>query len=313
MNRPEVVQFLAQHHWVASIEQLRELKVSKSALAHARRTGRVRSPVQGVVVVPGVELSLEGRALLAQLAAGGPAFVSGPTAGALHGLRSMPTSTIEITIRERRSFVAPPACRVVRTSWLVEERDVVTRDDGSGWRQRSGCCSGWPASSTSSGSSGRPRTCGTRASSTPEQAWEYLEEIRRSGVAAVKRMADWLDGRARDRPAQSGSSSTSSPSSDRAGFPSRRAAPLRLPSGEVIHLDLAWPASAARRTGHSWWHGGDLGQRRDQARDRVPAAPSAGTSCASTRTASPAGSRRPSRARRLYRARSQEVEAAERS
>ena len=39
MNRPEVLAFLAAHHWVASVEQLRELRVTPSALKHARRTG----------------------------------------------------------------------------------------------------------------------------------------------------------------------------------------------------------------------------------------------------------------------------------
>ena len=46
--------------------------------------------------------------------------------------------------------------------------------------------------------------------------------------------------------------------------------PLVLPSGEVIHLDLAWPdVRLAVEPGHSWWHGGDLRQRRDQDRDRA--------------------------------------------
>ena len=40
---------------------------------------------------------------------------------------------------------------------------------------------------------------------TPDEAWEYLEVIRRSGRGGVKRMADWLERAAvRDRPAQSG-------------------------------------------------------------------------------------------------------------
>jgi hypothetical protein len=272
MNRPEVVQFLAQHHWVASIEQLRELKVSKSALAHARRTGRVRSPVQGVVVVPGVELSLEGRALLAQLAAGGPAFVSGPTAGALHGLRSMPTSTIEITIRERRTFVAPPACRVVRTSWLVEERDVVTREDGIRVASPLRMLFGLASQFNQFRFERAAEDVWHRGLVTPYQAWEYLEEIRRSGRGGVKRMADWLERAAlRDRPAQSGLELDLLAIADRAGLPEpQRQHPVRLLSGEVIHLDLAWPRIRfAVEPGHSWWHGGDLGQRRDQARDRA--------------------------------------------
>ncbi len=38
----------------------------------------------------------------------------------------------------------------------------------------------------------------------------------------------------------------------------------------MIHVDLAWPAARLGvEPGHSWWHGGDLGQRADQARDRA--------------------------------------------
>jgi len=107
---------------------------------------------------------------------------------------------------------------------------------------------------------------------TPEQAWEYLEEIRRSGRGGVKRMADWLERAAlRDRPAQSGLELDLLAIVERAGLPEpARQHPLRLPSGEVIHLDIAWPAlRLAIEPGHSWWHGGDLGQRRDHARDRA--------------------------------------------
>ena len=57
----------------------------------------------------------------------------------------------------------------------------------------------------------------------------------------------------------------------RAGLPEpERQHPLTLRNGEVIHVDLAWPrARLGVEPGHSWWHGGDLGQRSDQARDRA--------------------------------------------
>jgi hypothetical protein len=271
MNRPEVVQFLAQHHWVASVEQLRELKVSKSALEHARRTGRVRSPVHGVVVVPGVELSLEGRALLGQLAAGGRAFVSGTTAGALHGLRGMPTTVVEITIRERRTLVPPPNCRLVRTSWIVEERDVIQREDGIRVASPLRMLFGLAGQFNQHRFERAAEDVWHKGLATPDQAWEYLQEIRRSGRGGVKRMADWLERAAlQARPAQTGLELDLLAIVERAGLPEpERQHQLQLPSGEVIHLDLAWPAiRLAIEPGHSWWHGGDLGQRRDQARDR---------------------------------------------
>jgi hypothetical protein len=272
MNRPEVVKFLAEHHWVASIEQLRELKVTKSALEHARRTGSVRSPVKGVVVAHGVGLTLEGRALLAQLAAGGQAFVSGPTAGILHGLRAMPTVIVEITIRERRLIVAPPSCRIVRTSWIDEERDVRVRDDGIRVASPLRMLFGLAGQFNQFRFERAAEDAWHKGLVTPDDAWEYLELIRRSGRGGVKRMSEWLEKAAlRDRPAQSGLELDVLDIVERAGLPEpERQHPLRLPSGEVIHLDIAWPAiRLAIEPGHSWWHGGDLGQRRDQARDRA--------------------------------------------
>ena len=58
---------------------------------------------------------------------------------------------------------------------------------------------------------------------------------------------------------------------ERSGLPTPvRQHPLVLPTGELIHLDLAWPdVRLAVEPGHSWWHGGDLRQRRDQDRDRA--------------------------------------------
>ena len=57
----------------------------------------------------------------------------------------------------------------------------------------------------------------------------------------------------------------------RAGLPEpERQYPVTLATGEVVHLDLAWPdAQLAVEPGHSWWHGGDLKARADFARDRA--------------------------------------------
>ena len=124
MNRPDVLALFAAQHWVAAWHQLQQLGITRSAVSRARQRGLVTSPLRGVVAVAGVELSLAGRALAAQLAAGSEAFVSGPTAGALHGLRNMPRQRIEVTIPEHRRVTLPPGHRLVRTSWIDEPRDV---------------------------------------------------------------------------------------------------------------------------------------------------------------------------------------------
>jgi hypothetical protein len=272
MNRPEIVTYLAEHHWVASVEQLRELEVTKSALEHARRKGTVLSPVPGVVVAPGVKLSLEGRALLAQLAAGKEAFVSGPTAGAIRGLRSMPTTTIEITIKERRLVTLPDGSRFVRTSWIDEERDVEVREDGIRLASPLRMLFGLAAQFNQHRFERTAEDVWHKGLVTPEQASDYLQAIRRSGRTGVKRMNTWLEKTSmRERPAHSGLELDLIDIVARAELPTPvRQHPLKLLSGETIHLDIAWPdIRLAAEPGHSWWHGGDLGQRRDQGRDRA--------------------------------------------
>jgi very-short-patch-repair endonuclease len=45
---------------------------------------------------------------------------------------------------------------------------------------------------------------------------------------------------------------------------------VKLLTGEVIHLDVAWPdVKLAVEPGHSWWHGGNLRTAADNARDRA--------------------------------------------
>ena len=90
MNRPDVLALFARQHWVASCTQLTALGVSPSAIDRARQRGQVVRMYRGVLAVAGAELSFEGRALALQLAAGAGAFVSGPSAAAMYGLREMP-------------------------------------------------------------------------------------------------------------------------------------------------------------------------------------------------------------------------------
>jgi hypothetical protein len=272
MNRPDVVEFLAHHHWVASVEQLRQIGVTKAALQHARRTGIVRTVARGVVAVTGVTLSFEGRALAAQLAAGGEAFVSGPSAGVLHGLREMPKRYIEVTISELRRATLPPGDRLVRTSWIDEERDVVTRADGMRIASPLRMLFGLASQFNQHRFERAAEDVWHKGLVSPEQAADYLAAIRRSGRTGVIRMETWLERtEARPRPAQSGLELDFVAMIERAGLPTPvRQHPLVLLSGELIHLDLAWPSiRLAVEPGHSWWHGGDLGQRRDQARDRA--------------------------------------------
>ena len=272
MNRPDVLEFFVSHHWVASVRQLRELNVGADALKHARRKGLLVTPARGVVALAGVDLSYQGRAMVAVLAAGDEAFVSGPSAGVLHGLREMPKRYIEVTINGRRRATLPPGDRLVRTSWIDEERDVITRPDGMRIASPLRMLFGLASQFNQHRFERAAEDVWHRNLVSREQAADYLAAIRRSGRTGVIRMETWLErAEARPRPAQSGLELDFVAMIERAGLPTPvRQHPIVLLSGELIHLDLAWPnIRLAVEPGHSWWHGGDLGQRRDQARDRA--------------------------------------------
>lgn len=272
MNRPNVLALFTTQHWVAGCRQLAGLGVTTSALSRARRAGLVTSPIRGVVALAGVELSLEGRALAAQLAAGDGAFVSGPTAGRLYELREMPTKRIEVTIPEHRRAILPKGHRLVRSSWIDEERDVAARPDGIRLASPLRMLFGLASQFNQHRFERAAEDVWHKNLVTPDQAGEYLAAIRRSGRTGVICLEAWLDKTTfRQRSAQSGLELAFVEMIERIGLPTpARQYPLILASGELIHLDLAWPdARLAVEPGHSWWHGGDLRQRRDQDRDRA--------------------------------------------
>ena len=130
INRPDVLALFTRQHFVASCAQLVEVGVTKFALHRARERGLVLDVSRGVVALSGVGLSFEGRVLALQFTAGATAFVSGPSAGVLYGLRSMPRERLEVTIKESRRATIPAPHRLVRTSWINEPRDVHLRPDG---------------------------------------------------------------------------------------------------------------------------------------------------------------------------------------
>jgi hypothetical protein len=272
MNHPDVVKFLAEHHWVASTAQLHELGVTKTALQHARRTGLLTTPTRGVVALAAVKLSFEGRALVAQLAAGDEAFVSGPSAGVLYGLRAMPTERIEISIKQWRRLVLPPWCRIFHTSWIDEDRDVVTRPDGLRVASPLRMLFGLAAQFNQHRFERAAEDVWHKQLASPADAADYLAEVRRSGRTGVARFEVWLEKTSfQARPGHTGLELKFVDMIERVGLPTpTRQYPLFLATGELIHLDLAWPdARLAVEPGHSWWHGGDLRQRADQARDRA--------------------------------------------
>ncbi|MET0460124.1 MAG: hypothetical protein ABW195_12815 [Ilumatobacteraceae bacterium] len=258
--------------WVADIGQLKEAGVSPSTITRARQRGVVVGVLPGIVRIAGAEETFESKAMALQLHAGEKSFLSGVTAGALHGMRQMPRSFLEVTVPEDRTVVMPPWGRLTETSWIDDERDVQERDDGlrvatplrtlfrlarvfNDHRFERAAEDAWHLKLV-----------------TPESAADYLAAIRRRGKWGVTRFERWLEKTAaRTRPSQSGLELDVLEAVRRAGLPEpERQHPLRLRSGEVIHIDLAWPRTRLGvEPGHSWWHGGDLRKRADEARDRA--------------------------------------------
>jgi hypothetical protein len=210
--------------------------------------------------------------MVAQLAAGDEAFVSGPSAGVLHGLRAMPRSPVEVSILQWRRVELPSWCRVFHTSWIDDERDVVTRPDGLRIASPVRMLFGLAAQFNQHRFERAAEDVWHKQLASPADAAEFLAAIRRSGRTGVTRFETWLEKTSlRERPSPTGLELDFVDMIDRVGLPTpKRQHPLVLATGELIHLDLAWPeARLAVEPGHSWWHGGDLRQRLDQARDRA--------------------------------------------
>lgn len=272
INRPAVLQLFHAQHSVATVRQLRDLSVSHTAIDRARARGTVVTVVPGILRLAGAPETFASQAMALQLFVGGRAFVSGTSAGVFHGLRQMPRRPVEITVRETRKVKMPEWGRLVRTSWIDEARDVQAREDGLRIAAPLRTLFRLARVFNQYRFERAAEDCWHRRLVTPEQAIAYLDVVRRSGRAGVSQFERWLEQVAcRQRPSQSSLELDVLEAILRAGLPEpERQVPLTLRSGELIHLDLAWPkVRLGVEPGHSWWHGGDLRQRADQARDRA--------------------------------------------
>lgn len=272
MNRPDVLHLMTRQHGVACLDQFRALGIGRDVVSDACRRGSLERLHRGVYAITGTVLSFEGQALALQLLAGTGAFLSGPTAAMLHGLRGMPATPIEVTISEARRATLPAPHRLVLTSWVDQPRDVELRADGIRLATPLRTLFGLARRFNQHRFERAAEDIWHRGLVTPDDASDYLAVIRRSGKEGVIRMEHWLEKATfRERPSQSRLESRFVELIERVGLPTPiRQLPLTLRSGETIHLDIAWPdVRLAVEPGHSWWHGGDLRQRADQTRDRA--------------------------------------------
>lgn len=192
------------------------------------------------------------------------------TAGRVYGIRRMPSMPIHVTLSTPPPRGLPTWVRPARSAWF-------SSDD---WVQRDGLAVATPLRMLFGIAADMTHFRFERAAEdawhlelvTPALAAEYLTDHRCRGKDGVIAMERWIERTASSaRPAQSDLERDLLDCLSRVGLPTPvRQHPLTLLSGELIHLDIAWPSRRfAVEPGGSWWHGGDLGQRRDHARDRA--------------------------------------------
>jgi hypothetical protein len=267
-----VLDTFARQHGVASRDQLLTLGVSRWTLNRWCRRGAIERVVEGVFVLAGTAMSFEGRCMAVQLRLGDRAYLSATTAAALLGARSMPRSRVVVTVHPTAHVDGIPEwVRVRRSAWRVRG-DVVTRPDGLRLSSPTRTLFDLASEFNDHRFSRLAEDLWHLGLTTPDVTHDYLQQVRRSGRRGVKRLETWLDStQGRSRPAQSGLELDVIEAIGRVGLPEpTRQHPLRLLTGEVVHIDVAWPdVRFGIEPGHSWWHGGDLKQRADMARDRA--------------------------------------------
>ncbi len=272
INHPDVLALFAAQQWVASVDQLHDLSVSTRSIERACRSGVLIREVPGVVRITGSKDSFLSRAMILQLHVGEGSYISGVSAGVLYGLRNMPRNRVEITAERRRRVTMPSWGRCETTNWVQTADDATTRPDGLRIASPLMMLFRLARTFNQHRFERAAEDCWHRKLLTPDEASEFLARVRGSGRTGVSTFEHWLERCSlRKAPSQSGLELDVIESIRRAGLPEpERQLPLTLRSGETIHIDTAWPeVRLGVEPGHSWWHGGDLRQRADQARDRA--------------------------------------------
>jgi hypothetical protein len=270
--RPDVLSIFQRQHGLAALDQLLATGVSRSSIDRARGRGAIETLLPGVFILTGTELTFSAKCIAALLYFGPNAYLFGKTAAALHGCRGVGRETVHVRVPANAHVHELPRWLKARRSVWRLDGDVVTI--AHGLRVSS------PLRTLFDMASLVNQYRFDRIAEdlwhlklvTPPAASVYLEHARRSGRRGVARFEAWVE-RTMDRPlpAQSGLELDLIDEIVGAGLPEPvRQHPLILASGELIHIDVAWPhIQFGLEPGHSWWHGGDLQVRKDYARDNA--------------------------------------------
>ena len=202
----------------------------------------------GVVRLASSPETFWAKAMAVQLHTAPDGFLMGGTAGRIRRLREMPLRRIYAT-----GAVAGPARSCHRGSVGMGRRGSRTTTSrwstGSVSSARSRCCSASPIGWNQFRFESAAEDAWHLGLVTPQSADEYLSKVRRSGRHGVAVMDKWLRKTGtRQRPIASSFEVKVLGAVREAGLPEPSLQhELTLQSGELIHVDLAWPERDVRR------------------------------------------------------------------
>jgi very-short-patch-repair endonuclease len=268
----ELLSLAARQHGVISLRQLTALGRSRSAVSRARSNGLIVDVAFGVVRIASSPETFRQRCLTVQLHADAAGFVGATTAGRILGLRAMPDTPVNYTAPRSFRRTPPPWVDLHITRWYDDIADRQILPDGLLVATPMRMLWGLAALFNQHRFERAAEDAWNLGLIDPPGAAEYLELHRCRGKDGVTRLETWLERTlGRSRATQSHLERRLIEALESAGLPSpERQYPLTLSNGEVIHLDIAWPAvKLAVEPGDAWFHSGRLAVRRDHARDRA--------------------------------------------
>jgi hypothetical protein len=266
---PALLAIASRQFGVLSRAQLAAAEVSTAALSRARRSGTLVDVTPRTVRIRSSPDTFLARCAAVSLHLGELGFLSGATAGRLHGLREMPHRMICVTIPEGHRVRLPTWTNVRWSSWYDADLDRTTLAGLHAVAEPHRMLYDLAARLGDRRFQRAAEDCWHLGLVTPQSAERYLRHHRRRGKDGTARMERWLEiALDQGQPAQSGLELDLIEALRSAGLPEPvRQHPLELPSGVRIHVDIAWPCvRLCVEPGHSWWHGGDEGVRRDHER-----------------------------------------------
>jgi hypothetical protein len=126
-----VLEICAAKYGAIASRQLREVLNMSGPAVHRMRSAGLLAPItSNVLRISSTPESFLARCMAVQLHSNDDGFLSGGTAGKLHGLRKMSTSRIHHTVPARSRIVLPGWVSLHRSRWYDCRRDRGRRNDG---------------------------------------------------------------------------------------------------------------------------------------------------------------------------------------